>query len=79
VRAVERVSNRRWNLLLDGNVVVQLPEVGWEGQLSEFERLIVDKGVLEHNVEIIDLRYPDRYIFRLHNGDSRHVPRERPA
>jgi cell division protein FtsQ len=79
VRSIEFVSGRRWNLHFAGGVVVQLPEEGWESQLGELERLIVDKGVLEHDIEIIDLRYPDRYIFRLHNGDSRQVPRERPA
>ncbi|HUJ02440.1 MAG TPA: FtsQ-type POTRA domain-containing protein [Rhizomicrobium sp.] len=79
VRAAERISERRWNLILDGNVVVKLPEDGWANQLAELERLIVDKGVLERDIESIDLRYPDSYIFRLHNGDSQPVPRERGA
>jgi cell division protein FtsQ len=79
IRAAEFVSERRWNLILDGNVVVKLPEEGWQRQIGELERLIVDKGVLEREIEVIDLRYPDSYIFRLHNGDSQPVPRERPA
>lgn len=79
LKAAEFVSERRWNLVLEGNVVVKLPEEGWQGQIGELERLIVDKAVLERGVEVIDLRYPDSYIFRLHNGDSRPVPRERPA
>ncbi len=79
IKAVEFVSERRWNLILDGNVVVKLPEQGWQTQISDLERLIVDKGVLEREIEVIDLRYPDSYIFRLHNGDSQPVPRERPA
>jgi cell division protein FtsQ len=79
LRGVERVGQRRWDLILDRGVRVRLPESGWEDQLLELERLIVDKGVLERDVEIIDLRYPDSYIFQLHNGDSRPVSRERPA
>jgi cell division protein FtsQ len=79
LRGVERVGQRRWDLILDRGVRVRLPESGWEDQLAELERLIVDKGVLERDVEIIDLRYPDSYIFQLHNGDSRPVTRERPA
>ncbi len=79
LKQVERVSERRWNLILDGNVTVKLPEEGWQSQITELERLIVDKGVLERDIEIIDLRYPDSYIFRLHNGDSQPVPRERRA
>jgi len=79
VRAVERVSQRRWDLILGQGVRVRLPEEGWETELDELERLIVDRGVLERDVEIIDLRYPGSYIFQLHNGDSRPIARERPA
>ena len=79
LEAVERIGERRWDLLLSGGVTVRLPEEGWERQLAELERLIVEKGVLERDIEMIDLRYPDSYVFRLHNGDSRPVPRERRA
>ncbi len=77
--AVARVADRRWDLLLSGGVTVRLPEENWEAELGELEKLIVDKGVLERDIEMIDLRYPDQYVFRLHNGDSRPVPRERRA
>jgi cell division protein FtsQ len=79
LQAIERIGERRWDLLLAGGVTVRLPEEGWERQLPELERLIVEKGVLERDIEMIDLRYPDNYVFRLHNGDSRPVPRERHA
>jgi cell division protein FtsQ len=76
---ITRIAERRWDLILTGGVTVRLPEEGWERQLGELERLIVEKGVLERDIEMIDLRYPDNYVFRLHNGDSRPVPRERRA
>jgi len=79
LQAIERIGERRWDLLLAGGVTVRLPEEGWERQLPELERLIVEKGVLERDIEMIDLRYPDNYVFRLHNGDSRPIPRERHA
>jgi cell division protein FtsQ len=79
VRGIERISTRRWDLLLENGVRVRLPEEGWQAELTELERLIVDRGVLERDVEIIDLRYPGSYIFQLHNGDSRPITRERPA
>jgi cell division protein FtsQ len=79
VAAVERIGERRWDLLLSGGVTVRLPEDGWKTELSELENLIVEKGVLERDIEMIDLRYRDNYIFRLHNGDSRPIPRERHA
>ena len=79
LEALERIGERRWDIHLAGGVVVRLPEDGWEGQLSDLETLIVEKGVLERDVDVIDLRYPDNYVFKLRNGDSRPVPRERRA
>jgi len=79
LRAAERISDRRWDLHLDGGVVVRLPERDPEGEIAELDRLIVESGVLERDVEMIDLRFPDRYIFRLRNGDSQPVKRGRPA
>jgi len=79
LRVAERVGGRRWNLVLDGPVAVKLPEEGWEREIRTLERLIVEEGVLERDIEVIDLRFADRYIFRLRNGDSQRASRERPT
>lgn len=79
LEALERIGDRRWDIHLAGGVVVRLPEQGWEAQLGDLETLIVEKGVLERDIDVIDLRYPDNYVFKLRNGDSRPVPRERRA
>lgn len=79
LEAAERIGERRWDLHLAGGVIVRLPEDDWDRQLTELEKLIVEKAVLERDVEVIDLRFPDNYVFKLHNGDSRPVPRERRA
>lgn len=75
VKAMQRVSDRRWNLLLDDGVMVKLPETGWQQQLDELEHLIVDKGVLERDIEEIDLRSPDDQIYKLRNGDKQQMTR----
>lgn len=75
VKAMERVSERRWNLLLDGDVVVKLPETGWAKQLDELEHLIVDKGVLERDISEIDLRLPDNFLFQRRDGGEQQVTR----
>jgi len=79
LQAIQRMGERRWDLMLAGGVTVKLPEEGWESQLTELESLIVEKAILERDIEMIDLRYPDNYVFKLHNGDSRPVSRERRA
>lgn len=64
VRAAVRVSGRRWNLVLENGVDVQLPEDDPRGawlRLAEYER---KHRVLERDVEALDLRLPDRLIVR---------------
>jgi cell division protein FtsQ len=73
--AYERVSKRRWNLLLNNGVVVQLPEAGWQKELDALEYLIVDQGILERDVTEIDLRSPQQYFFVLKSGEKKDVER----
>jgi cell division protein FtsQ len=76
VKAMQRVSARRWNLVLDDGVVVKLPEDGWRNQLDVLEHLIVDKSVLERDISEIDLRSPDNYFFTLRGtGQQQQVTR----
>lgn len=76
IRGMQRISGRRWNLLLDGGVLVDLPDENWQKQLDDLEHLIVDKGVLEHNIKEIDLRTPGNYIFIMRDsGDSERAPK----
>ena len=75
VAAYERVSGRRWNLLLNDGVVVQLPEENWNRELDALEHLIVDEGILERDVTEIDLRSPQQYFFVLKSGEKKDVVR----
>ncbi len=68
LKGMQRVGERRWNLVLDDNVVVQLPEKNWHKELTTLENMIVDKGILERDVSQIDLRSPTTYFFLLRNG-----------
>ena len=75
VKAMARISGRRWNLILDDGVVVKLPEDGWKTQLDMLEHLIVDESVLERDIVEIDLRSPDNYFFVLRSGEQQQVTR----
>jgi cell division protein FtsQ len=77
---MQRVSQRRWNLMLEGHVVVKLPETGWKKQLDVLENLIVVKGVLERDIKEIDLRSGDNYFFMLRGQKKpQHATRENAA
>ena len=64
VKAAVWVGERRWNLRLTGDIDVRLPEgdtiAAWT-RLAEYERV---HRVLERDVQILDLRMPDRLIVR---------------
>jgi cell division protein FtsQ len=75
VAAYERVSNRRWNLILNDGVVVKLPEANWRHELDALEHLIVDSGILERDVTEIDLRSPTQYFFMLKGGGKKDMQR----
>jgi cell division protein FtsQ len=76
VQGMQRVSSRRWNLYLDGNVLVDLPEENWQKELDNLEHLIVDKGVLERSIKEIDLRVPGNYLFITRDGGgAEHMPK----
>lgn len=80
LQAMARISGRRWNLILDDGVTVKLPGTGWKKQLNVLEHLIVDKGILERNIQEIDLRSPDNYFFGLRGQKKpKQVTRENAA
>lgn len=67
VRAAIRVSNRRWNLMLDDAVnglEVRLPEdqplEAWH-RLAQLDR---ERGLTRRQVSMIDLRIPDRMVLK---------------
>lgn len=69
VSAAVRVGDRRWNLRLDmgdGRAIEALlpeenPGAAW-ARLAELER---DKGLFEHNITAVDLRFPGRLVVRV--------------
>jgi cell division protein FtsQ len=79
VKAMQRVSGRRWNLILDDGVLVKLPEDSWKTELAALERLIVEDGVLERDISEIDLRVHDNYVFVLRHAAPHKNTRGEPT
>lgn len=60
LKAAARVGRRRWNLYLDGNVKIALPEQGIETALAWIERMDAEYGLLSMGIMSVDLRLPHR-------------------
>jgi cell division protein FtsQ len=64
IAAAIRVGGRRWNLRFDSGVDVALPEEDPAGAWRRLAALEESDGILERDVEMIDLRLPDRLVLR---------------
>jgi cell division protein FtsQ len=64
VVAAVRVGGRRWNLRFQGGTDVRLPETGAAEAWAQFARIEREHGVLQRDVDSIDLRLPDRLVVR---------------
>lgn len=58
--AAIRVADRRWNLKLDNGIDIKLPENNVAAALSFLDRLDRQEGLMQRDVQAVDLRLPDR-------------------
>lgn len=60
-----RVGERRWDLRLDNGVTVRLPETKAGEALATLAQLDEENGVLDRDIDAVDLRLADRVAFEL--------------
>lgn len=65
VKAAVRVGDRRWNLTLDGDIEVRLPEENPAVALGALADMNRQGKLLEKDIRAVDLRIPDRMVVRL--------------
>ncbi|MCO6050001.1 cell division protein FtsQ/DivIB [Mesorhizobium sp. RP14(2022)] len=65
VRGYVRIGDRRWNLYLDNNVVVKLPEYDAKDALAKISQMESESGVLGRDILSVDLRLADRVVVQL--------------
>jgi cell division protein FtsQ len=65
LRASILVAQRRWNLLLQNGIDVELPETNVASALDRLVALDRDKKILSRDIALVDLRLPDRVTVRL--------------
>ncbi len=70
VAAAVRIGGRRWNLRLDSGIDIALPEedpgAAWH-RLAGLER---SEGILERDIELVDMRLADRLVVRVAPSES---------
>jgi cell division protein FtsQ len=65
LRASVLVADRRWNLRLTNGIDVRLPEANVDQALDRLVALDRDKKLLSRDINVVDLRLPDRVTVQL--------------
>jgi cell division protein FtsQ len=63
-----RVGERRWDIVLDRDMTIKLPGTGSVEALSLVMALHYGEELLDRDIEVIDLRLPDRPAIRMMPG-----------
>jgi cell division protein FtsQ len=65
LRAFVRVGGRRWDIVLDRDMVIKLPQTGSIEALSRIMALHYGEELLDRDIAVIDMRLPDRPALRM--------------
>ncbi|HUS52400.1 MAG TPA: cell division protein FtsQ/DivIB [Thermohalobaculum sp.] len=65
LRALVRVGERRWDIVLDHDLLIKLPEIGSIEALSRIMALHYGEELLDRDIAVIDMRLPDRPALRM--------------
>lgn len=69
--AAVRVSDRRWNLRLNGGIDVRLPEKNIAVALDRLEEYQREHSLFDRDIIAVDLRVPDRLIVRVNPNTAK--------
>ncbi|MDZ7628222.1 MAG: cell division protein FtsQ/DivIB [Parvularculaceae bacterium] len=64
IYALIRVGERRWDIRLRNNTEIRLPETGFEKAIADIALMHAAQATLDQPFEYIDLRDPERSVFR---------------
>ena len=68
VTAAVMIGDRRWNVRIDNQIDVMLPEDDMAGAWAKLAELEKTSRILQRDVETVDLRLPDRLVMRVNDA-----------
>lgn len=74
VTAIVLVGDRRWDVRIDNTIDVMLPEDDMAGAWAKLAELQRTSQILQRNVEIIDMRLPNRLVMRVTDTTPKDAP-----
>jgi cell division protein FtsQ len=74
VSAAIRVGDRRWNLRIDNAIDVLLPADAAPSAWAQLARLERSSAILKRDVQVVDVRLPDRLVLRVNPEAPKEAP-----
>ena len=74
VSAAIRVGDRRWNLRIDNAIDVLLPADAAASAWTQLARLERSSAILKRDVQVVDVRLPDRLVLRVNPEAPKETP-----
>lgn len=68
VKSANRVGDRRWDIRLQNDVIVKLPEIDAAMALRRLADAQAKDGLLERSIVAVDLREPEKLVIRTRPG-----------
>ena len=65
IRGLVRIGKRRWDIVLDGGQTIMLPPSGAVAALERVMARVQIQGLLDRDIQTIDMRNPDRPTIRM--------------
>lgn len=78
VSAAIWVGERRWNLRIDHQIDVYLPEEDAADAWSRLAELERTDSLLQRDVQVVDMRLPDRLVIRANAAPPREIAPKKP-
>ena len=72
IKILEFVEERRWNLSLNNNLIIKLPDENVDKSLINLKSLFIEEKILESNVIEIDLRINGRASLKVLDGEIKY-------
>lgn len=63
VKTAVRYGNRRWNIILDENITVKMPEEDFDKAYKYLQKINKGGKLFGNRIKTLDLRLPDRYYY----------------
>ncbi len=79
IRALVRVGQRRWDIVLDGGQIIMLPETGAITALRRVIDMQNTQNLMDWNLSTVDMRDPVRPLIRLNDNALNELRRRRDA